>query len=112
MGHIGGDDFLVLADPEGLEPLVSTVLDVPWSAGGSPVTLSLATVLCRPGSVTDHRQAAACLAPLKKAAKSLRGASWVVGHAGLAGYQIRRGSQPMTPAGTGAAGAESSNGLT
>ncbi|MEV5901770.1 GGDEF domain-containing protein [Streptomyces sp. NBC_00015] len=112
VGHIGGDDFLVLADPEGLEPLVSTVLDVPWSAGGSPVTLSLATVLCRPGSVTDHRQAAACLAPLKKAAKSLRGASWVVGHAGLPGYQIRRGSQPMTPAGTGAAGAESSNGLT
>ncbi|MEU9270348.1 GGDEF domain-containing protein [Streptomyces sp. NPDC048251] len=116
VGHIGGDDFLVLTDPEGLEPLVSTVLDVPWSAGGSPVTLSLATVLCRPGSVTDHRQAAAWLAPLKKAAKSLRGASWVVGHAGLAGYQIRRGSQPMTPAGTGAgtgaAGAESASGLT
>ncbi|WP_230196480.1 GGDEF domain-containing protein [Streptomyces sp. NBC_00080] len=112
VGHIGGDDFLVLADPEGLEPLVSTVLDVPWSAGGSPVTLSLATVLCRPGSVTDHRQAAACLAPLKKAAKSLRGASWVVGHAGLAGYQIRRGSQPMAPAGTGAAGAEPASGLT
>ncbi|MEU9437346.1 GGDEF domain-containing protein [Streptomyces sp. NPDC048252] len=112
VGHIGGDDFLVLADPEGLEPLVSTVLDVPWSAGGSPVTLSLATVLCRPGSVTDHRQAAACLAPLKKAAKSLRGASWVVGHAGLAGYQIRRGSQPMAPAGTGVAGAESASGLT
>ncbi|MFG3034347.1 EAL domain-containing protein [Streptomyces sp. NPDC048253] len=112
VGHIGGDDFLVLADPEGLEPLVSTVLDVPWSAGGSPVTLSLATVLCRPGSVTDHRQAAACLAPLKKAAKSLRGASWVVGHAGLAGYQIRRGSRPMAPAGTGAAGAEPAGGLT
>ncbi|MGW6922800.1 EAL domain-containing protein [Streptomyces sp. NPDC054950] len=112
VGHIGGDDFLVLADPEGLEPLVSTVLDVPWSAGGHPVTLSLATVLCRPGSVTDHRQAAACLAPLKKAAKSLRGASWVVGHAGLAGYQIRRGSRPMAPAGTGAAGAEPAGGLT
>ncbi|KQX60843.1 GGDEF domain-containing protein [Streptomyces sp. Root1310] len=101
VGHIGGDDFLVLADPEGLEPLVSTVLDVPWSAGGHPVTLSLATVLCRPGSVTDHRQAAAYLAPLKKAAKSLRGASWVVGHAGLAGYRIRRGSRPKAPAGTG-----------
>ncbi|MDR6977436.1 diguanylate cyclase (GGDEF)-like protein [Streptomyces sp. 3330] len=107
VGHIGGDDFLVLADPEGLEPLVSTVLDVPWSAGGHPVTMSLATVLCRPGSVADHRRAAACLAPLKKAAKSLRGASWVVGHAGLAGYEIRRGVRSMTPAGTGAAaGAE------
>ncbi|MFF3207033.1 EAL domain-containing protein [Streptomyces sp. NPDC002962] len=114
VGHIGGDDFLVLADPEGLEPLVSTVLDVPWSAGGHPVTLSLATVLCRPGSVTDHRQAAAYLAPLKKAAKSLRGASWVVGHAGLAGYRIRRGSRPMAPAGTGPGtpAAEPAGGLT
>ncbi|MER6959812.1 GGDEF domain-containing protein [Streptomyces sp. NPDC000618] len=105
VGHIGGDDFLVLADPEGLDPLAVSVLDAPWSAGGLPVTLSLATVLCRPGSVTDHRQAAAFLAPLKKAAKSLRGASWVVGQAGLAGYEIRRGSQPMA-AGTGAVGAE------
>ncbi|WP_327313725.1 GGDEF domain-containing protein [Streptomyces sp. NBC_01235] len=106
VGHIGGDDFLVLADPEGLDPLAASVLDAPWSAGGHPVTLSLATVLCRPGSVTDHRQAAACLAPLKKAAKSLRGASWVVGHAGLAGYEIRRGAPPMASAGTGAVGAE------
>ncbi|MFI5799631.1 EAL domain-containing protein [Streptomyces sp. NPDC051677] len=106
VGHIGGDDFLVLADPEGLDPLAASVLDAPWSAGGRPVTLSLATVLCRPGSVTDHRQTAACLTPLKKAAKSLSGASWVVGHAGLAGYEIRRGSQPMAPAGTGSVGAE------
>lgn len=65
VGHIGGDDFLVLADPEALEPLAVSVLDAPWSAGGHPVTLSLATVLCRPGSVSDHRQAAAGLAPLK-----------------------------------------------
>ncbi len=69
VGHIGGDDFLVLTDPEGLDPLAASVLDVPWSAGGRPVTLSLATVLCPPGSVPDHRQAAAWLAPLKKAAK-------------------------------------------
>ncbi|WP_328869936.1 GGDEF domain-containing protein [Streptomyces sp. NBC_00287] len=92
VGHIGGDDFLVLADPEGLDPLAATVLDTPWSAGGRPVTLSLATILCVPGSVTDHRQAAACLAPLKQAAKSLRGASWVLGRAGLPGHEIRRGA--------------------
>lgn len=53
VGHIGGDDFLVLADPEGLDPLATSVLDTPWSAGGLVVTLSLATVLCAPGSVTD-----------------------------------------------------------
>ena len=100
VGHIGGDDFLVLADPEWLDPLAATMLDAPWSAGGRPVTLSLATVLCPPGSVADHRQAAACLAPLKKAAKALEGASWVLGRAGLPGHEILRGVQ-ATPAQAG-----------
>ncbi|MFJ3305422.1 EAL domain-containing protein [Streptomyces sp. NPDC086549] len=105
VGHIGGDDFLVLADEDGLDPLVAAVLDAPWSAGGRPVTLSLATVVCLPGSVSDHRQAAACLAPLKKAAKSLRGASWVLGRAGLPGHEIRRGTG-ATPAQVGYAAVE------
>ncbi|MGW0337347.1 EAL domain-containing protein [Streptomyces sp. NPDC003011] len=96
VGHIGGDDFLVLTDPDGLEPLAASVLDVPWSAGGRPVTLSLATVVCVPGSVPGHREAAACLAPLKQAAKALDGASWVLGHAGLPGHEIRRGSGAAT----------------
>ncbi|WP_371658611.1 EAL domain-containing protein [Streptomyces sp. NBC_00280] len=100
VGHIGGDDFLVLADPEGLDPLASAVLDAPWSAGGHAVTLSLATVLCVPGSVVDHRQAAACLALLKRAAKSLDGASWVLGRAGLPGHEIRRGAR-VAPARAG-----------
>jgi diguanylate cyclase (GGDEF)-like protein len=94
VGHIGGDDFLVLADLEGLNRLAASVLDVRWSAGGRPVTLSLATVLCAPGSVSDHRQAAACLAPLKQAAKALSGASWVFGQAGLPGHEVRRGVTP------------------
>lgn len=92
VGHIGGDDFLVLAAPDTLDPLARSVLDAPWSAGGRPVTLSLATILCAPGSVSDHREAAACLAPLKQAAKSLSGASWVLGRPGLPGCEIRRGS--------------------
>ncbi len=96
VGHIGGDDFLVLAEEQALDPLVATVLDAPWSAGGRPVTLSLATVVCAPGSVSDHRQAAAQLAPLKKAAKALRGASWVLGRAGLPGHEVRRGSGAAT----------------
>ncbi|GAB2747244.1 EAL domain-containing protein [Streptomyces bullii] len=100
VGHIGGDDFLVLTDAEELEPVAAAVLDALWSAGGRPVTLSLATVVCVPGSVSDHRQAAACLAPLKKAAKALRGASWVVGRAGAPGHEIRRGSR-MAPAPAG-----------
>ncbi|MFH8392325.1 MULTISPECIES: GGDEF domain-containing protein [unclassified Streptomyces] len=92
VGHIGGDDFLVLADPEILDPLAAAVLDTPWAAGGRAVTLSLATVLCAPGSVLDHRQAATSLAPLKQAAKALDGASWVLGRAGLPGLEVRRGS--------------------
>jgi hypothetical protein len=72
--------------------VAASVLDAPWSAGGHSVSLSLATVLCTPGSVTDHRQAAAWLAPLKKAAKSIGGASWVLGRAGLPGHEIRRGA--------------------
>ncbi|MFI8951672.1 GGDEF domain-containing protein [Streptomyces sp. NPDC053750] len=100
VGHIGGDDFLVLSDPEELDPLAASVLDAPWSAGGRPVTLSLATVLCAPGSVADHRAAAAALAPLKKAAKALRGASWVLGRAGAPGHEVRRGPDRATaPAG-------------
>ncbi|MDG4859837.1 GGDEF domain-containing protein [Streptomyces sp. T-3] len=100
VGHIGGDDFLVLAEPDALDPLAWAVLDAPWSAGGRPVSLSLATVECPPGSVSDHRQAAAWLAPLKQAAKSLPGDSWVLGRAGMPGHRIRRGSGGA-PAGAG-----------
>ncbi|MFE9451544.1 GGDEF domain-containing protein [Streptomyces sp. NPDC006739] len=103
VGHIGGDDFLVLAEEAGLDQLVGAVLDAPWSAGGRSVTLSVATVVCAPDSVTDHRQAAAQLAPLKKAAKALRGASWVLGRAGLSGHEVRRGSAASAPAGYAAA---------
>ncbi|MFJ6087726.1 GGDEF domain-containing protein [Streptomyces sp. NPDC092369] len=109
VGHIGGDDFLVLADPQGLDPLAVSLLDTPWSAGGRPVTLSLATVLCPPGSVSDHRQAAGCLAPLKQAAKALYGASWVLGRAGLPGHEILRGSG-AAPAQAGCAVAEPGRG--
>ncbi|GHH15392.1 GGDEF domain-containing protein [Streptomyces rubradiris] len=106
VGHIGGDDFLVLADEEALDPLVAAVLDASWTAGGRPVTLSLATVVCAPGSVGDHHQAAARLAPLKKAAKALHGASWVLGRAGLPGHEVRRGIPGPAPAQTGFAAAE------
>ncbi|MEU2793735.1 GGDEF domain-containing protein [Streptomyces sp. NPDC007100] len=92
VGHIGGDDFLVLAGPGEVEPFAAAVLDAPWSAGGLPVTLSLATVECAPGSVRGHEEAAAALAPLKKAAKALAEASsWVAGRPGTRGHEVRRG---------------------
>ncbi|MFI9048628.1 EAL domain-containing protein [Streptomyces sp. NPDC053427] len=101
VGHIGGDDFLVLAGPEALAPFAAAVLDVPWAAGGRAVTLSLATVDCPPGSVRGHREAAAALAPLKKAAKALPGASWVVGRPGAQRMEVRRGSAAQVPPPTG-----------
>ncbi|AKA02532.1 hypothetical protein SAZ_08970 [Streptomyces noursei ZPM] len=97
VGHIGGDDFLVLAEPDGLEPFAKALLDVAWSAGEMPVTLSLATVVCPPGSVTGHGPAAAALAPLKKAAKELPGASWVVGRPGSTRTEVRRGAAARVP---------------
>ncbi|MFG2635003.1 EAL domain-containing protein [Streptomyces sp. NPDC048362] len=106
VGHIGGDDFLVLADEAVPVTLVASVLDAPWSVAGRPVTLSLATVVCAPGSVGDHRQAAAHLAPLKKAAKELSGASWVLGLAGLPGHEVRRGVPGAGSARVGYAAAE------
>ncbi|MET8680224.1 GGDEF domain-containing protein [Streptomyces sp. NPDC004647] len=105
VGHIGGDDFLLLADPDALEPLASAALDAPWSVAGIPVTMSLATVLCPPGSVADHHQAAACLAPLKKRAKALRGASWVLGRPGSLRHEVRRGTLARVPGPGSAAGA-------
>ncbi|KUJ65480.1 diguanylate cyclase [Streptomyces albus subsp. albus] len=108
IGHIGGDDFLVLTDPdgpEGPEPIAAAVLDTRWSAGDMPVTMSLATVVCPAGSVTDHHQAAARLAPLKKTAKSLSGASWVLGRPDSADQELRRGAPPEAPAADAACGA-------
>ncbi|MFI6769074.1 EAL domain-containing protein [Streptomyces sp. NPDC050355] len=97
VGHIGGDDFLVLTEPDGLEPFAAALLDVAWSAGGRPVSLSLATAVCPPGGVGGHHAAAAALAPLKKAAKALPGASWVLGRPGSQRTEIRRGSPLRVP---------------
>ncbi|WP_051799108.1 GGDEF domain-containing protein [Streptomyces sp. NRRL S-337] len=97
VGHIGGDDFLVLTEPDGLGPFAAALLDVAWQAGGRPVTLSLATVVCPPGSVGGHHEAAASLAPLKKEAKALPGASWVVGRPGSARTEVRRGAVARVP---------------
>ncbi|MYU68337.1 GGDEF domain-containing protein, partial [Streptomyces sp. SID69] len=37
------------------------------------------------------------LAPLKRVAKALGGASWVLGRAGLAGHEVRRGGGTAAP---------------
>ncbi len=92
VGHVGGDEFLVLTDrrtstrwpsrswaPPGRRAAVRSPCRSPRSCAG-------------PAASRTTRDAAAFLAPLKKAAKALHGASWVVGRAGSAEYAVRQGA--------------------
>ncbi|GGM62708.1 GGDEF domain-containing protein [Longimycelium tulufanense] len=92
VGHVGGDDFLVVAELDDVVPLVSAVLDPPRVVDGRAVTLSLATLVCAPGSVTDHGEVSRLLAPLKQHAKALRGSSWVMGRPGSSRIDVLRGT--------------------
>ncbi|MFB9432218.1 EAL domain-containing protein [Streptoalloteichus tenebrarius] len=92
VGHVGGDDFLVVADLDDLVPLATAVLDAPRSVAGMPISLSLATLVCAPGSVADHREVSRLLAPLKQQAKALLGSSWVLGRPGSPRVDVLRGA--------------------
>ncbi|WP_371581760.1 hypothetical protein [Streptomyces sp. NBC_01314] len=95
MGHSGGEYFLLPAESDGVDPPAETMLDTPWSVAGRAVSLSLslAMLVGVPGSVTDHRQPDACLAPPQKAARALGEASWILGQAGMPRREIRRGAE-------------------
>src|SRR5690606_7187016 len=72
VGHVGGDDFLVVAAPEELDRLVEMVLDQPRSVADIPVSLSLATLVCAQNAISSYDEASRRLAPLKKQAKDLK----------------------------------------
>ncbi|GAB3010284.1 GGDEF domain-containing protein [Saccharothrix stipae] len=91
VGHVGGDDFLVVAGLNEIVPFSAGVLDVPFEAEGRGVTLSLATLICAAGSVGSYREVSRLLAPLKEHAKSLRGTSWVLGRPGSDHVDVLRG---------------------
>ncbi|MCC8247199.1 GGDEF domain-containing protein [Saccharothrix luteola] len=91
IGHVGGDDFLVVAGLDEIVPFSAGVLDVPFEAEGRGVTLSLATLICAAGSVGSYREVSRLLAPLKEHAKSLRGTSWVLGRPGSDHVDVLRG---------------------
>ncbi|PRY29737.1 GGDEF domain-containing protein [Umezawaea tangerina] len=92
VGHVGGDDFLVVAGLDEIVPLASRVLDTEFEAEGLAVTLSLATLVCAAGSVPSYREVSRLLAPLKARAKSLRGTSWVLGRPGNDRVDLLRGT--------------------
>ena len=91
VGHVGGDDFLVVAGLNEIVPFSAGVLDLPFEAEGRAVTLSLATLICSAGTVGSYREVSRLLAPLKEHAKSLRGTSWVLGRPGSDHVDVLRG---------------------
>jgi EAL domain-containing protein (putative c-di-GMP-specific phosphodiesterase class I)/GGDEF domain-containing protein len=91
VGHVGGDDFVFVAGLDDLVSLSSGQLDTSHTAGGLAISMSLATLVCSPGSVSDYREVSRLLAPLKKHAKALRGDSWVLGRPGSERMDVLRG---------------------
>ncbi|MHA6800389.1 EAL domain-containing protein [Bounagaea algeriensis] len=92
VGHVGGDDFLLVADVDDVVALSERVLDPPRRIGDVEVGLSLATVVCTPSTVTSYEQASQRLAPLKHEAKSLSGSSWVLSRPGSEQVNVLRGT--------------------
>ncbi|SMC62200.1 GGDEF domain-containing protein [Kibdelosporangium aridum] len=91
VGHVGGDDFLLVTELDEISALAGVLLDTQWSIEGMPVTVSLASLVCAVNSVSSYREASALLAPLKKQAKSVPGSSWVLGRPGSDRIDVLRG---------------------
>ncbi|ACU38966.1 GGDEF domain-containing protein [Actinosynnema mirum] len=91
VGHVGGDDFLLVAGLDELIGFGAGVLDSEFGVDGLRVTLSLATLVCATGSVGSYREVSRLLAPLKRQAKSLSGSSWVLGRPGTDRVDVLRG---------------------
>jgi diguanylate cyclase (GGDEF)-like protein len=91
VGHVGGDDFLLVTDLDEISPLAGTLLDTEWAIEGMPVTVSLASLICGVRSVASYREASRLLAPLKKQAKAVPGSSWVLGRPGTDRVDVLRG---------------------
>lgn len=94
VGHVGGDDFLVLAEVDEIAALAARVVDRTWAAEGVGVSVSLASLVCGAGTVASYRDVSRLLAPLKKQAKAVAGASWVLGRAGADRVEVLRGRGP------------------
>jgi EAL domain-containing protein (putative c-di-GMP-specific phosphodiesterase class I)/GGDEF domain-containing protein len=100
VAHIGGHDFVVICDPEDVVPIGSAVIEEPWEVNGREVTLSLASLICPPGTVAGHRNVSKMLAQLHRHAKSITTTSWVSGRAGSEGMDVMFG-QPAAELRTG-----------
>ncbi|WP_199740299.1 GGDEF domain-containing protein [Saccharopolyspora rhizosphaerae] len=97
VGHVGGDDFLLVSDLDDLAGLADSVLGPSRKAGDVDVTVSLATLVCTAQTVADYDQASSKLAPLKGYAKELRGCSWVMVRPGSNRIEVLRGQATGAP---------------
>ncbi|MFD2416116.1 GGDEF domain-containing protein [Amycolatopsis pigmentata] len=91
VGHVGGDDFLIVCDVDEISTVAAALLDSVWSADGMAVTVSLATLVCATSSIGSYPEASRLLAPLKKRAKAVPGSSWVLGRPGSDHVDVLRG---------------------
>lgn len=97
VGHVGGDDFLLVADLDDLVTLSEMLLDPPRTAGGFEVTLSLATLVCTQSGTSSYDEVSQLLVPLKTEAKDIRGSSWVMSRIGSDKVDLLRGHRPDEP---------------
>ncbi|WP_033288936.1 bifunctional diguanylate cyclase/phosphodiesterase [Amycolatopsis jejuensis] len=93
VGHVGGDDFLVVCGVEDITTLADAILGHDWSADGLPVTLSMASLVWPGSAAGSYRDSARLLAPLKKQAKDIPGSSWVNSWPGADRAQVLRGAR-------------------
>jgi diguanylate cyclase (GGDEF)-like protein len=98
VGHVGGDDFLAVTDLDEITALATRLVDPQWTIEGLTVSVSLATLVCGPQSVSSYREAAKLLAPLKQQAKAVSGSSWVLGRPNSAHTELLRGRARHTRA--------------
>lgn len=91
VSHVGADDFLIAADMDELGTLAPALLDTAWAADGLPVDITLAGLVCAPGSVASYDEVSSLLAELRQRSKRLSGNNWVLGRPGVERVDVIRG---------------------
>jgi diguanylate cyclase (GGDEF)-like protein len=79
LGHIGGDDFLLLTGRPEAELAIRGLLDRLPETDAGPLVVSVATLDCGSGAIAEPAEVSRQLAPVKHAAKQVDGVAWAVG---------------------------------
>lgn len=95
VSHVGGDDFLIASDTHEIATLAPALLDTPWRAQHLKVSVSMAGLVCLPGTVASYEEVSQLLAPLKHKAKNVPGSTWVLGRPGIERVDVLRGRSAM-----------------